>query len=66
MFIWPGRQVLVSLSDGSTLSARAAWSWSWRVLRLKGVMLQSDGEPVPADGIVLVPVLRIVIVQVTS
>lgn len=66
MFIWPGKHLLVSLADGSALTGVAAWSWSRKTLRLKGVELIADGGNTPADGVVLIPVLKVMIVQVTS
>jgi hypothetical protein len=65
MFFWPGKHLLVSLSDGSALSGTALWSWSRKSLRLRDAeFLQSQG-PTPADGVVVVPVPKIMIVQVT-
>jgi hypothetical protein len=65
MFFWPGRRLLVSLADGSALSGVAAWSWSRKVVRMRGVELLGD-SPTPAEGVVIVPVSKIMIVQVTS
>lgn len=66
MFFWPGKNLLVSLADGTALSGVARWSWSRKMLRLSGAELLQDDGPTPADGIVFVPVSKIMIVQVTS
>ncbi|OOB90738.1 hypothetical protein [Rathayibacter sp. VKM Ac-2630] len=49
MFFLPGRQVVVSLSDGSSVTGTTAWAW-WGRLRLREV--SSAGGTFPGELIV--------------
>lgn len=65
MFFWPGKKVIVSLTDGTALTAVTRLSVN--ALRLKSVEYPTPtGETMSAKGSVVVPVTAILTVQVIS
>lgn len=65
MFFWPGKKVIVSLNDGTAITAITRFSMN--SLRLKDVEYPTpSGESVRAKGRVVVPVFAILSVQVVG
>lgn len=65
MFFWPGKKVIVSLADGTALTAVTRLSVN--TLRLKSVEYPTpNGETMSAKGRVVVPITAILTVQVIS
>lgn len=65
MFFRPGRKVIVSLTDGTAITAKT--KWSIRSLRLRAVEYpHPSGGTVEAKGDVVIPVHAILTVQVVG
>lgn len=65
MFFLPGRKVIVSLSDGTALTA--VTRWCVRSVRLKSVEYPNpNGGTLEARGRVIIPVHAVLTVQVVS
>lgn len=64
MWVYFGHTLVVTLDDGSTVRGKLGWSWRlgfWRLREPESL----DGEvPAPLQGQLLVPVRRVLIVQV--
>jgi hypothetical protein len=65
MFFWPGRKVIVSITDGTVITAITRFSV--RSLRLRSVEYpHPSGGSVEAKGDVVVPVHAVLTVQVVG
>ena len=58
-----GRIVLVTLTDGTVIRGRAAWSWRWHVVRVVDAEAVTSHGDIPTAGDVLIPWRSIVLAQ---
>lgn len=58
-----GRIVLVTLTDGTVIRGRAAWSWRWHVVRVVDAEAVTSLGNIPTAGDVLIPWRSIVLAQ---
>ncbi len=58
-----GRTVLVSVTDGTVIRGRAAWSWRWHVVRIVNASAVTNQGNVPTAGDVLIPWRSIALAQ---
>lgn len=58
----PGRTVIVSLVDGSSMRGTTRWSWRW--LRLRDVFTSMASREPDVVGTVLVPPTSVLTLQV--
>ena len=58
-----GRTVLVSLTDGTVLRGKVAWSWRWHVVRIVSASAVTNQGNVPTAGDVLIPWRSIALAQ---
>lgn len=64
MFFWPRKKVVVSLSDGTALSATTLLSVN--ALRLRDVEYSVRGDVIAVSGRVVVPASAVLTVQVVG
>ena len=50
-----GRTVLVSLTDGTVLRGKVAWSWRWHVVRIVSASALTSQGPIKTAGDALIP-----------
>lgn len=63
-----GTRARFTLTDGSTCEATVRFSWSWFSWKLADAVFhdQRTGEPIPADGYLMVPKRSVLFVQVVA
>lgn len=62
MFFWPGKKVIVSLSDGTALNAITRLSVN--AIRLRNVEYNHHGDVMAVQGRVIIPASAVLTVQV--
>lgn len=58
-----GRTVLVSLTDGTVLRGKSAWSWRWHVVRIANAHAMTSQGPIKTAGDALIPWRSILMAQ---
>lgn len=64
MFFWPGKKVIVSLTDGTAL--HAVTRLSVNAVRLRNVEYNHHGDAIAVQGRVVVPASAVLTVQVIA
>ena len=64
MWIYTGRNVLVTLLDGTAVRGKLGWSWALGMLRVRDPESLDGDEPEALPGFLLVPRTQILIAQV--